>query len=113
MSIKKIDEGLAKYYKLHGRDDYFNGDGVGKFFASCDENGFVDDDVADDLEASADECMLLDFDDNFPGVKSGDLEAIFAIIKKCNAEGKDAYATFVETEEKDETTMKYTKKKIS
>eukprot|EP01084_Bolivina_argentea_P082987 150248_1 len=111
MSIQKIDAGLASYYKTHGRDDYFNDDNIGKFEASCEENGFGEEDIADELETSAEECMLLDFDDNFPGVKEGDLEAIFAIIKQCHSAGKEA--TFVEIKEKDATIqieeMKYSR----
>eukprot|EP01084_Bolivina_argentea_P001902 3523_1 len=102
MSIKKIDEGLATYYKLHGRDDYFDEENRGKFDAACEENGFGEEDIADELETSAEECMLLDFDDNFPGVKNNNLEAIFAVIKKCHSGGKDAIFSKIvtQTEEK-------------
>eukprot|EP01084_Bolivina_argentea_P302260 521708_1 len=83
MSIKKIDAGLSRYYKLWQRDDYFDDRNRGKFEASCDENGFGEEDIEDELETSAEECMLLDFDDNFPGVKNNNLESIFTVIKKC------------------------------
>eukprot|EP01084_Bolivina_argentea_P082990 150257_1 len=116
MSIKKIDAGLASYYKTHGRDDYFNDDNIGKFEASCEENGFGEEDIADELETSAEECMLLDFDDNFPGVKNNNLEAIFAVIKKCHSGGRnlqllrnDAIFSKTVTQTEEKKKMKYTR----
>eukprot|EP01084_Bolivina_argentea_P302259 521706_1 len=82
MSIKKIDAGLSRYYKLWQRD-YFDDEFIGKFEAACEEDGFGEEDIQEELQTSAEECMVLDFDDNFPGVKNNNLESIFTVIKKC------------------------------
>merc|ERR1740123_1541414 len=59
----KIDGGLAQYYKKAGRDDYINEKGVGKFLHYCEESGFGDDEIKDELsQADAGECSLIEFD---------------------------------------------------
>merc|ERR1740123_186603 len=59
----KIDGGLAQYYKKAGRDDYINEKGVGKFLHYCEESGFGDDEIKDELsQADAGDCSLIEFD---------------------------------------------------
>eukprot|EP01083_Nonionella_stella_P199338 731035_1 len=64
--IDAIDNWLALYYKSNGRNDYFE-DGVGKFSVFCAKEGFEDDDIETelDVEDPAD-CLLTEFDDDFP-----------------------------------------------
>eukprot|EP01083_Nonionella_stella_P196525 723041_1 len=64
--IDAIDHWLALYYKSNGRNDYFE-DGVGKFSRFCANEGFEDDDIETelDVEDPAD-CLLTEFDDDFP-----------------------------------------------
>eukprot|EP01083_Nonionella_stella_P102604 291972_1 len=64
--IDAIDIWLASYYKSNGRNDYFE-DGVGKFSRFCANEGFEDDDIETelDVEDPAD-CLLTEFDDDFP-----------------------------------------------
>eukprot|EP01084_Bolivina_argentea_P281256 481197_1 len=65
IKIKQTDQGMSRYYMQRGRNDYFD-DGKGKFEEYCEANGFDDEDVADELAAGAQECMLVDFDEDFP-----------------------------------------------
>eukprot|EP01084_Bolivina_argentea_P145458 254951_1 len=60
--IDKIDRLLEAYYKFHKRNDYKNADGIGKFKQFCDDNGFEENDIADEMQAPPDDCMLVDFD---------------------------------------------------
>ncbi len=50
MSIKRLDSALRLYYQnLNKENDYMNDD-IGKFEFYCDENGFDDKDMEDELE---------------------------------------------------------------
>eukprot|EP01084_Bolivina_argentea_P169561 293930_1 len=105
MSIKKIDKGLARYYKIHGRNDYFK-TGKGKFEEFSEDNNIDDEFIIQELGASAKECMLLGFDDNFPGVKEYDFQAIFDIVMKCYKQGEYAFdSSFAYTYEISEQDM--------
>ncbi len=98
--ITQIDILLGAYYKLMNRRDYFDDDGIGKFAAFCDDNGFDDDDVCEELEEE--ECTLEDFADdddiiNFPfsypyGDPTKKKEIILKILKTlktfCDEPGK-------------------------
>eukprot|EP01084_Bolivina_argentea_P065926 120183_1 len=59
---EKIDDGLAGYYVRNSRMDYANHKGIGKFKVFVEDNGFDDNDVRDELEGDADDCLLTDFD---------------------------------------------------
>lgn len=60
-----MDKGLEEYYKSI-EVNYFNDEGVGKFWEFCDENGFDDEDLEEELENDPEDCMILEFDENFP-----------------------------------------------
>ena len=108
--IDRINEGLSKYYYFAcSRNDYFNEDnqqkGIFKFW--CDENGFDEEGVSEELKQEAKQCNLLGddtFDEEFPFWNSKDLkkaendeetknEMIFSVIKKC-ADDPNAYEDF-------------------
>eukprot|EP01084_Bolivina_argentea_P030065 55750_1 len=68
--IDKIDKALKVYYKQCGTKNYYNSNGDGIFKVFCNDNGFEDDDVKEELEAATgDDCTLTDFDDDFPSDK--------------------------------------------
>eukprot|EP01084_Bolivina_argentea_P051322 94408_1 len=65
--IHKIDKGVGEYYSDMGRKNYFNSNGEGIFKLFCNDNGFEDEDVKEELqETDGNECTLTDFDDDFP-----------------------------------------------
>eukprot|EP01084_Bolivina_argentea_P282797 484172_1 len=69
--IDKIDKALKEYYKQRGKNNYYNSKGDGIFKVFCNDNGFEDDDVKEELQANnGDDCTLTDFDDNFPSNKT-------------------------------------------
>eukprot|EP01084_Bolivina_argentea_P061418 112241_1 len=88
-SVKKIDKALYLYYKTqitdYKQEDYFQ-DNVGKFEIFCQDNGFEDNDVGEELRSGdADDCVLLDFDDHFPLPENitDKNSAIYKILKHC------------------------------
>ena len=94
-TIQKMDEALGRYYKLKGRTDYFNEQGIGIFAEFCDDNGMDDEAVDGEFEENADiaGCILLEFDDdpgNVPGIDAIDeeeiQEAVYNILQKCYQE---------------------------
>eukprot|EP01084_Bolivina_argentea_P077546 140681_1 len=63
VSTKKIEQiniGLSRYYKSLGKE-YIN-----NFLLYCEENGFEDDSLADEFDEEPQDCMLAQFDSNFP-----------------------------------------------
>eukprot|EP01084_Bolivina_argentea_P311079 538415_1 len=84
MSIDRINVCLARYYKQFGRDYHDDVNKSGKFKAYCDENGFDDDGVEEEMKTNADECQLVDFDNNFPLPYQPENKeaAIFEILKE-------------------------------
>eukprot|EP01084_Bolivina_argentea_P000220 419_1 len=81
MSIQQIDKYLQKYYE--SLQIPYN-----SLFADyCNANALDDDLVAEEFDAGADDCILVDFDENFPFPKPPKNEAdrnkkIFDLIKK-------------------------------
>eukprot|EP01083_Nonionella_stella_P219663 786627_1 len=65
--VDKIDAGLKSYYESIGVS-YINKDGFGRFKSFCLDNGFEDEDVVEEMQAGATECMLVDFDEDSNGV---------------------------------------------
>eukprot|EP01084_Bolivina_argentea_P255779 430341_1 len=63
--IKDIDDGIGSYYKQCGRSDYYE-DGMGKFMAFCLTNGLYDHDIEQEFNSDPNDCILVDFDENFP-----------------------------------------------
>eukprot|EP01084_Bolivina_argentea_P124173 220036_1 len=63
--IAKIDTGLSEYYKKF-EIDYKNEEEIGKFEEFTDANGFDDLIVYDELKVDPSDCMLVDFDEEFP-----------------------------------------------
>eukprot|EP01084_Bolivina_argentea_P079667 144459_1 len=81
---EKIDRGLEKYYNDFGRNDYKNEENIGKFMKEAE--GFEDEDIKENLDATnVDDCLLIDFDDNFPGGASR--EEILRILKYISVNG--------------------------
>ena len=91
-SIAKIDNALCNYYTLMNRTDYFDDDGIGKFEKFCISNAFEDDDIPQELDVEIDDCLLIEFDDNFPlhhiSNNQDRKNQIFSIIKYCHQHGK-------------------------
>eukprot|EP01084_Bolivina_argentea_P083662 151475_1 len=59
--VDKIDSGLAQYYTSIGAQYYKNG--IGKFKAYCEENGFDDESLEGELDVQdPGDCMLIEFD---------------------------------------------------
>jgi len=86
--VDQIDAGLGRFYSQKGVQGYFDGDGVGKFKAYCEENGFDDDMICDEMKEDPGESQLVDFDgETFPSPE--DLEdeeiakLILSVINKC------------------------------
>eukprot|EP01084_Bolivina_argentea_P158839 276682_1 len=64
--IVKINKALADYYVKVGNKSYFEGAEEGKFKAFCDDNGFEDKDILQELQQDPDDCVILEFDEEFP-----------------------------------------------
>eukprot|EP01084_Bolivina_argentea_P072964 132432_1 len=92
--IERIDKALHLYYKHYQRSDYISSENNnGKFQIFCEENGFEDDDVETELQALPDECMLVEFDDTFPLLRSiinpkEKISKIHEILNYCKQNGK-------------------------
>eukprot|EP01084_Bolivina_argentea_P297050 511688_1 len=90
-SVDGINEALQKYYLTMGRNDYINDDGDGKFKQYADDNGFEDADIKVELEADPTDCLLVEFDQDFPlanDIQGDDrLKAIHDILKYIAANG--------------------------
>ncbi|MEM7361876.1 MAG: hypothetical protein AAF335_02585, partial [Bacteroidota bacterium] len=84
LAAEKIDYGLNIYYQLQGIYDYFDGDGQGKFSKWCEENGYEDETIIEELDEDIEDCAILEFDCKFPLPKDvGNQRAfIFYFIKK-------------------------------
>eukprot|EP01083_Nonionella_stella_P132660 403344_1 len=70
-NIRRIDKGLGKIYTNHDRGKDYYPDGTNKpglFSIWCDEQGFDDNDVEDEIQHPADACTLVDYCnvDEFP-----------------------------------------------
>eukprot|EP01083_Nonionella_stella_P200576 734388_1 len=66
--IARIDDGLSDYYQKQQMNYFVEGgrNYIGKFMKFCEENGFDDDTVKNEMDSSVEECLLLDFDPKFP-----------------------------------------------
>eukprot|EP01083_Nonionella_stella_P097048 272811_1 len=89
--IEQINEGLARYYKRLNKP-YNN-----IFLDYCDNGGFADDCIDDELEEEPADCMLAQFDADFPFKQPIDdaeqkKAQIMEIIKKCYNE-PDAFTS--------------------
>ena len=82
-TIEQVCNGLRKYYGLMKKEYDSN------FSEFCEANGL--DDIDEEIDAGADETMLLEFDEDFPFPKGTSDDAseeeknaiIFDIIKRC------------------------------
>eukprot|EP01083_Nonionella_stella_P102830 292926_1 len=90
--VDQINAALEKYYLTMGRVDYINEDGDGKFKQYADDNGFEDADIRVELEADPTDCLLVEFDQDFPlanDIEGDDrLKAIQDILKYIAAHGE-------------------------
>eukprot|EP01083_Nonionella_stella_P286766 976036_1 len=90
--VYQIDVALEAYYIEMGRKDYKNDEGEGKFKQYTDDNGFEDADLKVELQADPSDCLLVEFDRDFPLIDDihGDdrLKAIQDILKYIAANGK-------------------------
>eukprot|EP01084_Bolivina_argentea_P009884 18448_1 len=79
--IKALDAAIGRYYKSKGDNAYFDKHGNGKFFSFCQVNGFDNSCVKDEIESAANECMLIEFDENIPGATTQTER--YNVIKRC------------------------------
>jgi len=90
-TVEKLCQSLHRYYESQGKGaDYVNADGKGKFTVWCEDNGMTDDDLEENFQ-SIDDCLFLDFDEDFPlpaAKQNADEDArkqfIFEILIQCN-----------------------------
>eukprot|EP01084_Bolivina_argentea_P030301 56180_1 len=84
--INRIDKGLQRYYKQFNAN-YIDDNGYHKFSGYCNDNGFDDDVVIEELKMDPGDCMIVDFDEDFPFPKDkkpyNRSKAIFDIIMRC------------------------------
>eukprot|EP01084_Bolivina_argentea_P256874 432656_1 len=84
--IKQIDKALSRYYTQRN-SSFVDDDGNNKFVGFCEANGFYDDDVQQELQVDPEDCMIIDFDENFPfhkNIKPQEKNKfIFDILVKC------------------------------
>jgi len=86
--------------KIDGYDDE---DGVGKFAAFCEDNGFDDDDdtFKEEFDAGPDQCAFCDIEDAFPWLEEDDEsrnKKIYDLLYKCWSE-KSAFTELAESME--------------
>eukprot|EP01084_Bolivina_argentea_P008004 14981_1 len=92
-NLNNLDAALGQYYKSLNRYDYEDTDGVSVFKQFCDVNGFDSDGIADEMDLPPEDCMICEFDDNFPLKQTIEhhtarISAIYKIIKYCYENGK-------------------------
>eukprot|EP01084_Bolivina_argentea_P185434 319771_1 len=87
--VTRIDKLLGSYYKSMGINDYFDVNGDGKFMIWCNDEGYDDDSLKDDLGTgcTVEDCASCEFDENFPlnesiVNKTQQTNAIFQIIQR-------------------------------
>ena len=59
-TIEQIDKAFTRYYKSLGKD-YHN-----QFALYCDDNGYEEEDIKEDIEDEAIASGLVEFDEHFP-----------------------------------------------
>eukprot|EP01084_Bolivina_argentea_P268389 455841_1 len=64
--IEQMDKELGIYYINLDRDDYFGANAIGKFATFCEKNGFLSDDIDDELNLEPYECLFVTMDEYFP-----------------------------------------------
>ncbi|MEM7361922.1 MAG: hypothetical protein AAF335_02825 [Bacteroidota bacterium] len=87
--ITTIEHRLEAYYRSQGVS-YYDNNGKGKFGDFCENNGFDDDAVKDELESDFNDCLLVDFDKKFPGTEGqpDKVEYIYNMIKGVKPQNK-------------------------
>ena len=70
MTFDKMEQRLNVFYENNGDNEYFDDDNVGKLGKWMKMNQFDVDDIESELKLSHSECMLVDFDKEFPVVPS-------------------------------------------
>eukprot|EP01084_Bolivina_argentea_P285951 490458_1 len=85
--FKQMDATLNCYYIALQRNDYYSNE-VGKFTRFCFINGIEANDIETELKYDIDDCLLVDFDKNFPFPESfksehDKLTRILEILKYC------------------------------
>eukprot|EP01084_Bolivina_argentea_P282134 482888_1 len=93
-AFNRIDKALAIYYTNHGRKDYYDENGDGKFIAFVHENDF--DENAIDLElgdnVNPNDCLYLSMDNGFPLIdETQRSQQIFEILTHCYVNGMPPY----------------------
>ena len=94
----KIDNGLDHYYRAHGRTDYLNEDGKGKFLEMVEMNQLeLGDDYDFERQFGAgmdpDDCPFIHLDDAFPLDRQYDSvsarnRVIFKVLQNCYRHGR-------------------------
>lgn len=91
-AFDRLDNAMDAYYQSLDRHDYFEHGRKdrGKLSVFCISNGLEIDDVADELQYGPSQCLLLDFDPNFPlqpddrDLSKSQRDAItFKVIRRC------------------------------
>eukprot|EP01084_Bolivina_argentea_P204638 349498_1 len=91
--IDRIDRGLGIYYNCFPHIKYKTNDGIGKFSAFCQDQFDNDDEaIIEEINCTAEACMLTAFDDNFPihhriQNERKRVQLIYEIIKHCYLHG--------------------------
>eukprot|EP01083_Nonionella_stella_P140374 430337_1 len=92
VSITQVDNALREYYLHMGRTDYINEAGNGLFKQFVVDNGLEDEDIRCELDENATDCILIEFDVDFPldSDIQGDkrLQAIQHILKHIAGHGE-------------------------
>eukprot|EP01084_Bolivina_argentea_P204637 349496_1 len=87
--IDRIDRGLGIYYNCFPHIKYKTNDGIGKFSAFCQDQFDNDQEaIIDEINCTAEDCMLIAFDDAFPihhhiQNERKRVQLIYEIIKHC------------------------------
>ena len=97
LSFHRLDGAMNAYYLSLDRHDYYDRKDRGKLSVFCISNGLDLDDVADELQYGPSQCLLMDFDPDFPIHSDGQSlsehhrDAIkFSVIQRCFAASNDS-----------------------
>eukprot|EP01083_Nonionella_stella_P129184 391804_1 len=76
--VAKRCDAIGRYYKSIDKEYNY------QFMTYCEENGMEDeDDMRDEMENSPEDCMLIEFDEDFPFENEDRAEFIHKLIKMC------------------------------
>ena len=70
ITIQQIESNLEMYYRQANKS-YLDELGLGKFLYFCNKEGYDTESVLDELDNEPNDCALVDFDEDFPSLKTG------------------------------------------